>query len=64
MERIDELADDVMLFSMNDMYRMQENRPKNVNKPKRMNFDGMTNDDDIIDYFLDNNTQFVICDYF
>ena len=66
MEKAEELTDDTVYFSMNDMTKMQENqphRPQNKN-PKGLNFEGITNDEDVIDYFLENNTDWVICEYF
>jgi len=33
-------------------------------KGGKMNFGGMQTDDEIIDYFLENNQSWVICEYF
>ena len=59
MEKVDEMADDTVYFSMNEVSKMNQNKSKNMT-----HFTGAENDDDVIDYFLENNSDWVICKYF
>lgn len=67
MEDAEDMGDDTVYFSMNDMLKINDNpgsRDINKGQPNKPDFNHLKKDEDIIDYFLDNNPDWVICEYF
>lgn len=60
MEDIDHLADDTVYLSMNQV----TNAGGPGSKPNQSDINNCNNDDEIIDYFLDNNPDWVVCEFY
>lgn len=61
MENVDHLADDTVYLSMN---QVQNAMVGSSSGAAHQNLNQLTNDDDVIDYFLENNPDWVVCEYF